>query len=979
MQGFLVTGASGAFLIAALLSGTAARAVPLQDATRYADCDAPSEEDDASVEARLLALYDKDATADPAASIASAQALLDAIPDSACAEAKAAGLAVRGTGYFYLERLDEAQADFDSAQEILVAAGQGDGQMAMDITNFLASTYAARGELDRALAAKNALLARVEAMHGTNSPEYADVLYGTGFVYYRMGQVEEALDRIHRAADIMREQRGDSADPNMAIYLMSESAILLQIGRLAEGLDRGREAASWAEDHLGADHLVTAAALHSYGSALNNVGRYAEAGPILRRTLAIRERLVGVDHPDVALTLNNLAYTEEHLGDGPTALEMYLTAADIFEAHPDASAPQSAGMMVMNAANIALSSGDWEAVDTLGARALALVEARVGTDNRLFLRTATLVASGRIHTGDYAGAQTVLDQAIAAIREELEPYEANLVRAEVLAGLAQLRGGDTTGGLEKGMDAYRRITAHMRDQTVADFARIRIEENYSDTLQLFAQLALEAGDSETAFEAMQMARLGDLERSGRQVAARQAATNETTADAVRELQELIAEVAQWQTKLTAAVGSSDVAARHEAEAKLAALEQRIETLRAQVTAAFPAYAELNRPSTATIEMVQARLDGDTVVVLTQPGLEGILTVAITRDAIAWHFAPKLRNEFMDAVTAIREGVEDSSRPFPVDQAHLLYAAVFGGDIAPLLEGKTNLDVLSGGYLSVIPFSLLVEQAPEPGAALSDTAWLIRRLAISTPIDLAGIGETSANATRPVRFAGFGDPALAPAKPAEAELATLVRGSDVTLEELRELPSLPGAGEELAAMAQTLDNPDNMLLTGMQATETAVRSADLTPFTVIAFATHGLVGGQLGGLDEPALVMTPPNSVMEDDDGLLTASEIARLRLNADWVILSACNTAAGAKAGTPTYSGLAQAFVFAGARSLLLSHWRVRDDAASRLSVGTVRGAAQGLDKAEALREAQLDLMADPDVPDAAHPAVWAPFILIES
>lgn len=116
----------------------------------------------------------------------------------------------------------------------------------------------------------------------------------------------------------------------------------------------------------------------------------------------------------------------------------------------------------------------------------------------------------------------------------------------------------------------------------------------------------------------------------------------------------------------------------------------------------------------------------------------------------------------------------------------------------------------------------------------------------------------------------------------------------------------------------------------------------------------------------------------ENDGLLTASEIARLSLAADWIILSACNTAAGEGRGAATYSGLARAFQLAGARSLLLSHWPVRDDAATRLSVATVTATGQGVSKAEALRRAQLAMMEDAEVPNGASPSIWGPFILIE-
>ena len=147
--------------------------------------------------------------------------------------------------------------------------------------------------------------------------------------------------------------------------------------------------------------------------------------------------------------------------------------------------------------------------------------------------------------------------------------------------------------------------------------------------------------------------------------------------------------------------------------------------------------------------------------------------------------------------------------------------------------------------------------------------------------------------------------------------------------------------------------------------------------MVAFAPHGLIADQIDGIDEPALVLTPPATPGAADDGILAASEIAGLKLAADWVILSACNTAAGATQAAPSYTGLAHGFLYAGARSLLLSHWQVRDDAAARLSVGAVRGTAAGLDRAEALRRAMLALIDDRKVPGSAHPAIWAPFILI--
>ena len=116
-----------------------------------------------------------------------------------------------------------------------------------------------------------------------------------------------------------------------------------------------------------------------------------------------------------------------------------------------------------------------------------------------------------------------------------------------------------------------------------------------------------------------------------------------------------------------------------------------------------------------------------------------------------------------------------------------------------------------------------------------------------------------------------------------------------------------------------------------------------------------------GLGEPSLALTIPSEPSELDDGLLTASEVAQLKLNADWVVLSACNTAAGDKPGAEALSGLARAFFYAGAHALLVSHWAVDSDAATRLTTTTfdIMKNDPKLGRAEALRRAMLAYMND--------------------
>ena len=134
-----------------------------------------------------------------------------------------------------------------------------------------------------------------------------------------------------------------------------------------------------------------------------------------------------------------------------------------------------------------------------------------------------------------------------------------------------------------------------------------------------------------------------------------------------------------------------------------------------------------------------------------------------------------------------------------------------------------------------------------------------------------------------------------------------------------------------------------------------------------------------GIGEPALVLTIPATPTADDDGLLTASEVALLKLNADWVVLSACNTMAGDRPGAEALSGLARAFFYAGSRALLVSHWTVESNAATRLSIATFEALSKDptIGRAEALRRAMLAYLADPSSDDNANPAYWGPFSVV--
>jgi CHAT domain-containing protein len=139
-----------------------------------------------------------------------------------------------------------------------------------------------------------------------------------------------------------------------------------------------------------------------------------------------------------------------------------------------------------------------------------------------------------------------------------------------------------------------------------------------------------------------------------------------------------------------------------------------------------------------------------------------------------------------------------------------------------------------------------------------------------------------------------------------------------------------------------------------------------------------MAGELSLASEPGLILTPPGTASADDDGYLSASEIAGLKLDADWVILSACNTAAGQTSNAEALSGLARAFIYAQARALLVSHWAVDSNATVKIITSAMREIApdRKVGRAEALRRAMLALIDGGDAREA-HPSSWAPFIVV--
>jgi CHAT domain-containing protein len=331
--------------------------------------------------------------------------------------------------------------------------------------------------------------------------------------------------------------------------------------------------------------------------------------------------------------------------------------------------------------------------------------------------------------------------------------------------------------------------------------------------------------------------------------------------------------------------------------------------------------------------------------------------------------------------------------YDLARAFALYRLILE-PVASVLADKQHLIVVPTGPLTSLPFQVLLTGPPvaaiTPAEALRAAPWLIRRHALSvlpSVQSLSALRRSTSTQPPTQPFLGIGDPdfsglpqTAAPRSRAARgtatapQLATVYRNGKPDLRVLRSLSPLPETADELRTIAKVLGAPAEAVWLGADATERHVKQTRLDAYRVIHFATHGIVAGELDGIDEPALVLTVPEAMTELDDGLLTASEIASLQLRAEWVVLSACNTASGSEVGAEALSGLARAFFHAGARGLLVSHWEVESQAAVALTTRTFTAMATNpkLGRAEAFRRTILGLI------DADHPpSYWAPFVIV--
>jgi CHAT domain-containing protein/Tfp pilus assembly protein PilF len=773
-------------------------------------------------------------------------------------------------------------------------------------------------------------------------PRVVKALNGLAAAYANEGDYAQAEKRYKEALHIYEEGLRDFA------------VALNNLAHLPTSQSRTAEYDQQYKQMLGVyDEAVKV--LNNLALLYTNQGRYAEAEPLYKLVISIDEGVLSSNGPDYATHLNNLALLYGEQQRYAEAEPLLKKAEQIFEkalgpTHPDYA------MMLNNLGDLYKMEGRYNEAQPLYESALAIYEKALGPEHPHVALTLNNLVGLLNYQGRYADALPIVRKTIS-----------NRVAA-TWAAFPTLQGAQAANLIS-------------RDQA--------IEDGFS-VMQQASQTA--AGEALNA------------------LAVRFSAGSDELAMLVHEDQNLAVELAsRYQNIINIIAARAKIPEKGDTEGEeqrirksIAAIIKERKDLEEVLAHKFPKYAALSNPQTLTVKDIQGAplvgeeqlLADDEALVVLYLGTEKSYVWAITHNSADWKELALTSEEISKRVTALRAGLDfHSLKPFDAQVSFELYRAILA-PIEELLKDKPRLSLVLDGALTSLPPQVLVTRDPT-GKALKDVDWLIRKHAITILPSVASLKVLrgkSAIAEAPKPLVGFADPVFDrdPQQLKNVRLAANVaptlgiRGAVAELADLKKaLPPLPETATELRKVATSVHADPASLFIGADATETRVKEEKLDQFRIVYFATHGLLAGDVADFAklnaEPALVLSLPEHPTDFDDGLLTASQIAQLILNADWVVLSACNTASADKPGAEALSGLARAFFYAGARSLVVSNWAVNSESAVALMTDTFAelSADPTLSHAEALRKSMLAMIDNSQHPLWADPIYWAPFVVV--
>ncbi|HEV7668918.1 MAG TPA: CHAT domain-containing protein [Thermoanaerobaculia bacterium] len=834
--------------------------------------------------------------------------------------------------------------------------------------------------------------------------EQAKALNNLGFALHSGGSLREALTVYRQALDAFAAA-GETGSWK-ANVLHNLAAVYHGLGEPEAALAADREVlALWRV--LG-DRRGEARTLNNLGALYNDLGDYGRALDAYTPALALF-RASG-DRLWEAAVLRNRGAAYYGLGDLPRALEDLEGSLSIRRAAGDAKGAAAAEVSVGYAR---LRSGEVARALDLGRRSAAAAAA--SSDRRGEMLARLLAGKASLVAGDAEGALVELGPALDLARQIEDRIDEAAVHQ--LLGAAQLalgraepasRSFEASLGLARAIESPARIiealvglaraertlgrlvSARGRlDEALGLIETLRASESDPDlrasylaaqraAFEMAIDLAMAAREPGAALEIAERCRarsLLDLLQEAR------ADVREGIDPALRErerdlLVRLNAKAGRRAELQSRPAGEER---RRAAEAEVRAALAELAALDGEIRAKSPRYAALTRPKPASAAEVQALLSDGSLLLEVSLGEERSFLFAVDAETVAGFELPP-RAGVEAAARAVYERLSVlGADGWDLDRAAKRLSSMLLGPVAARL-GERRLVVVLDGELQYVPFAAL----PIPDAGATDERGLsIPLLARHEVVDALSASSVvlarrlGSRESAPGTVAVFADPVFNPEDPRvrrspEARHTSSSRRSSAGSDEFARLPWTRREAEAIAAIAATTPRDRSLVALDFQASRATALSPEIAGYRIVHFATHGVIDAATPALS--GLMLSRVSEGGAPQEGFLGLRDVYNLRLGADLVVLSGCETALGQKVRGEGLVGLTRGFLYGGARQVLASLWRVEDRATAELMSRLYRGLlAEGLAPGAALRKAQLAVRAEPRW---RSPFYWSGFVL---
>jgi CHAT domain-containing protein/Tfp pilus assembly protein PilF len=921
-----------------------------------------------------------------------------------------------GSVHDAMNDLAAALTHYQQALDTFTALG-GSSERRVGCLNNIAVVHQERSEFDSALSLLGEALGLCE--EGRLVAEGAAVLLNMGTILADRGDYPEGISRMEGALRI--RQAIAAGSPGVASAHGRLAWAYLASGRIDDAAIHARDAAS-LQSGLSPGSAAHAQSLATAGSVQHAKGDFDEALRLQRQALTIHQA-IQADSLGVGTDLNNIGLIYHDLGDLRRAARYYTRALACFEA----SAPQSpAAATVHNNLGVVLRSlGDLDgasrhlevalvldrqasarspavAADLMNIapvllakgdqrQALAYLAEAVDLDSAAAPGSPATAAS--LDALATAHAQTGnLDAAIPLVRKAIEidrasaPRSSRMVSDLTLLGDLLIQRGELTEAIEILTEAADLVDS-IRLRAGSDGRRreFALADRHATYRYLIAALLRQDhhGDEQAAFLYSERARARSLndrleqeERAGQ--------LSGEVRDLLAEEDRLRRRLSVLRRSLTTQSSPSAPAGADRITGEHARLEERLDdVIELRLARSTPGESRGSGQSVRSLADMQRKLAASEMVMCYHIGAEAVIAWALTAGQLRTYILPITAQKLAEVVDQVtlpyRQGrLGDGSQEDALNE--LAFALLAPWHVESRSPGVSHLVVVPDGRLAYLPFEIL----PLPdGRLLADHLTVSYAPSVTTLLGLRARPASSAPGT----FVAFADPVISQTRlpvPGHVDAERAMPGevlpwaddpATLLLPPGHQLSPLPGTRAEARDIA-SLFGAEGVWFTGQDNTAQQVREA-ASRYRIQHWATHCLLDEM--DPDFSGLVVSPPVSQApgsEVIDDLVTVHDLARLSLQADLVVCSACQTGLGAvRAGEGTI-GISQALLAAGARCVVLSLWPVPDRPTRRLMLAFYKALRRGQPPADALRAAKAEVRRHyPSIYQS--PFTWAAFVVI--